>query len=234
MKLQICCFTAFFLGSVLSTKAGAVTITQVDTFEDGTTQGWGVGAGPSPTPPVNVADGGPGGTGDNYLLLTATGGNGPGSKLGAFNTAQWAGDYIAAGITQIGMQVKNFGPQDVYLRLLFADPTGGPPSNIAFTTNAILAQAGADWNFVVFDVSSAALTAGLGSVEQALSNATELRIFHNPVAAFPPPPVGPPAVNAQLGIDDIRAVPEPSTFAFLTAGMLGLALRRRFATRRSE
>ena len=42
---------------------------QVNDFEDGTTQGWFVSAGPVNTiplaPPVNVASGGPAGVGDN-------------------------------------------------------------------------------------------------------------------------------------------------------------------------
>ena len=41
--------------------ASAITLDQVDNFEDGTTQGWLVGllGAPHPAPPANIPDGGP-------------------------------------------------------------------------------------------------------------------------------------------------------------------------------
>jgi len=79
-----------------------------DTFEDGTTQGWGVGA-PYPIPPENVGTGGPAGSGDNFLLLTSSGTGGPGGKMVIFNESQWTGDYIAAGVTGVRLDVNNVG-----------------------------------------------------------------------------------------------------------------------------
>ena len=81
---------------------------QVDSFEDGLTAGWSVGPGEPvgaqhPAPPQNVATGGPGAAGDNYLQLTALGAPGPGSRLSAFNMDYWAGDYLSAGITALSM-----------------------------------------------------------------------------------------------------------------------------------
>jgi hypothetical protein len=90
--------------------------------------------------------------------------------------------------------------------------------------------AGSDWQNAFFSLNSADLTAGLGAVELALRNATELRIFHNNLPEFPFPPVGPPAVTADLGIDQIAAVtvPEPSPFFLGGLGLfLILACRRR-------
>ena len=49
--------TILALGAVM-----AFTGTENDDFEDGTTMGWDEG-GPSPNPPTNIADGGPGGAG---------------------------------------------------------------------------------------------------------------------------------------------------------------------------
>src|SRR4029453_3320693 len=106
-----------------------VTIGQVDNFEDGTTQNWvinllGMGSPPPSTLPTNVPTGGPAGAGDNYLRLTSTGiPETAGSRLVAVQYQhQWAGNYIAAGITAITMDVNNLGDTDHYLRVLFADP----------------------------------------------------------------------------------------------------------------
>jgi len=55
-----------------------------------------------------------------------------------------------------------------------------------------------------------------------LSAVSELRIFHNPDATYPNPPVGPPAINVQLGFDNIRAVLEPSSVALISVGILAL------------
>src|SRR3712207_3063500 len=82
----------------------AVTIGHVDTFEDGSTEGWFV-PGPHPSPPANIATGGPDGTGDHYLQLTAIGGGGPGSRMTVLNESQWQGSYSGAGITHITMDV---------------------------------------------------------------------------------------------------------------------------------
>jgi len=205
-----------------------VTLGQIDTFEDGTTQGWGVGAGGSPVPPVNIATGGPAGAGDNFLELTSLGGaGGPGSRLVALNDAQWAGNYLAAGIGTIQMDLNNLGSNDLFIRLLFADPVFGPPTNIAIT-DAFFVPAGSGWLHATFDVRPSSLITLLGTANNALSNATELRIFHNPAPDFPGPPTGIPPIAATLGVDNIAAVPEPSAAAFLTSSGLALLMRYRF------
>ena len=93
----------------LFSQASGAVIGQVDNFEDGTTQGWVVGllGAPSPAPPQNIPNGGPLGAGDNYLQLTSVGGSGAGNRLVVINLAQWAGNYTAAGVTFIGMDLRN-------------------------------------------------------------------------------------------------------------------------------
>jgi hypothetical protein len=217
--------------SAISLPAWAVDLGQIDTFEDGTTQGWIVGF-PHPVPPQNFASGGPAGVDDNYLLLTATGNPGPGGKLSAFNLEQWAGDYLAAGITTITMDVNNFGTEDLALRLLFADPSpAGPPSNIAASTEALLVPSGSGWVSLSFPVDPASLTAGLGTVEDALSGATELRLYHSPALTFPGPNVA-----VRLGLDNIAApaaVPEPASCLAFGVGMLAFAACGQLRRRRS-
>lgn len=87
---------------------------------------------------------------DNYLLLTAVGGNGPGNRLTVINASQWAGDYLAAGITGIWMDVINLGNSDLALRLLLEDPLGGPPTNVAFSSDPIAVPTGSGWKPVKF------------------------------------------------------------------------------------
>ncbi len=85
------CILFLGLAGLAIPSSAAVFVGMTDTFEDGTTQGWGVG-GPSPSPPETVGTGGPSGAGDSFLLLTSLGGAGFGSKLTVFNESQrWVG-----------------------------------------------------------------------------------------------------------------------------------------------
>lgn len=204
---------------------------QTDTFEDGTTQGWTVAllGAAHPGPPVNITSGGPAGADDNFLRLSAFGGGGPGSRLVGINGSQWAGDYLAAGITSITLDVRNFGTSDLALRLLFLDPLAGPPNHVAFSIDSVLVPAGGDWMSVAFPVSVAAFDAQLGTAEGALRNATELRIFHGFQSTFPGEPV-----LAVLGVDNIRAIGSGSVIpeARPEALWLGMSLTGLWAWRR--
>jgi hypothetical protein len=215
-----------------SAASAALILGQVQTFDD--PHGWVIGAGPavgSPIP-VPVADGGPAGAGDTYLSIVATGGDGPGSRLSAQNFGEWAGDYLAAGIDVIEMDVNNVGPDDVFLRLLFLGDFGlMGPQNAALTTNAVLVPAGSGWQRIAIAIGPADLTLLLGSISGALSNAEEVRIFHNPNPSFIPGMN--PAVTARLGVDNITAAasaaaPEPATWMLLAlAASVALRARRR-------
>jgi PEP-CTERM motif-containing protein len=200
-----------------ATIQGAV----IDDFEDGTTQNWVVGllGAPSPVPPVNVTDGGPLGAGDNYMQLTSIGGAGAGSRLVAINLSQWAGNYTSLGFTSISMDLRNLGDTDLSIRLYLENPMGAPPTDDA-VTDSILLPAGGDWTHATFDVSAAGLTALNGSVATLLSNVTALRIMHSPAAGFPPP-----AIAAVLGVDNITAIPEPSTILLSALGLGALLLK---------
>lgn len=159
---------------------------KTDTFEDGTTQNWVVGllGAPHPAPPVNISTGGPAGSGDNYLLLTAVGGSGSGSRLSVINLTQWGGDYLAAGVNAISMDLNNLGTTDLYLRLLLADPIGGSPNNLAFSTTPVFLPSRSSWTSVVFPIGISPFTAWLGSVTEALTNDHRVAALSQPECYF--------------------------------------------------
>ena len=206
--------------------ASGAVIGLTDTFEDGTTQNWRInllGMGSNANQPVNVSTGGPQGVDDNYMLMTSTGLPGAGGRLVVLNPAQWAGDYIAAGINTIRMDVRNFGNQDLHLRLLFEDPMGAPPENEALT-NEVVVPAGSGWTPISFSIRPGSLIVEEGSALLALQHATILRIFNNPNAEGPDEA---DPIAASLGVDNIEAlaVPEPSSLLLLTGGLLMLFRR---------
>jgi PEP-CTERM motif-containing protein len=209
-------------------RASAVSIGLIDTFEDGTTANWRInllGMGNNTFQPVNVPSGGPAGVDDNFMLMSSSGLPGPGGRLVALNPAQWAGDYVAAGIMQISMDVNNLGNTDLFLRLLFEDPMGAPPENEAFTTSVFL-PAGSGWTSISFLVDPGSLIVEEGSALAALQNTTILRIFSNPDAEGPDEAE---PIAAMLGVDNIEAVavPEPSSLILLTTGVAAVYRRSR-------
>jgi hypothetical protein len=148
---------AFVGGRFFETQpARAVVIGSIDSFQDGTTQGWGDG-GPRPGP-VNIAAGGPAGGADRFLQVSS-GSFGGASHLITFNAAQWGGNYLSAGVSKVTMDLKNFGAQTLSMRIALR-PTGGSSGTAGYSSSSAFSlPADAAWHHATFLIDAADLTA---------------------------------------------------------------------------
>ncbi|MEY2438963.1 MAG: hypothetical protein QOI34_348 [Verrucomicrobiota bacterium] len=193
---------------------------QLDDFQDGTTQNWMHGGGGAPAV-VNVGTGGPAGAGDSFLRATSNT-SGPGPRLTTFNLAQWTGDYIGQGITTIEMDLENLGFSTLSVRLAFR-PFNGPSSTPGYLSSAFTLAPG-QWQHATFSIAMNDLISIGGPSDYGIffGNVGELRIINEAGASN----LTGDLVTAQLGIDNIHAVPEPNIGALLCLAGLSLILRR--------
>lgn len=211
--------------------AGAATVGVIDTFQTGATQDWieAVGGfGIPPVPPAAIANAGPDGAGDFALRITATGApTGAGSKLVVNNIQpRWTGSYTAAGLNGIILDARNPSAVDLTVRVAIDGPPIGATGG-RWVTDGVRLPAGSGWRTLVFalrpqDLLPADLTAT--SVATTLGNVAVLRILHSPTAAW-----SGVSVAAQLDLDNIEALPEPTLGV---AAFAGLAWLRALASRR--
>jgi hypothetical protein len=190
---------------------------QIDTFS-GSTLGWANGV-LAPDPAV-IATGGPGGAGDSFLPVTSDG-SGASGRLTIFNRDQWTGNFLAAGVNAVEMDLKNFGSSPLSLRIALKSSTERGAPGFASSTPFVLAADGA-WHHAMFLLDQADLTA-VGSapaLASLLANVAEFRILN--AAA---PRLNGDAVVGQIGIDNIKAdtisasaIPEPSAGLLLAVG----------------
>jgi hypothetical protein len=93
------------------------------------------------------------------------------------------------------------------------------------SNTGITLSPGSGWTHAVFSLNPANFTALSGTVAGALGNTTVLRILHasGPTAAEP--------IAGLLGVDNIAAIPEPSTILITAAGLTLLLARMKFCSR---
>jgi len=221
MKFTLPTLAAIFLGTLFFTNsANAIALGQVDDFQDGTTQFWSNGGAGAP-PVINVPTGGPGGVNDAFMQITSTGDGGAGRFLVAFNQTQWIGDYIATGVNSIEVDLMNQGSVNLSIRLAFKEfGSFGSPGYLS-STPALLAP-GSGWQHFVFSITPGTMTpvGGPPDFNTFFSGGNgEMRIINE---------VGTTNLNgdvvvAQLGVDNIHAVPEPTTALLGASGLLVLA-----------
>jgi hypothetical protein len=178
-----------------STSRG-ITLGQIDTFEDGTTEGWNGG----------IQLGGPAGSSDHYLMITPFAGSG--GPRPATNSIQWTGNYISAGVTGIEMDLIDLSTPTTSTASFFVSMLDAtPPIGGSFQGQTAFFNVPEDgqWHHATFSLTA-------GSVTSVLANATELDINGN---------------GGSFGVDNIHAVPEPTSISILLSGIVGVAVLRR-------
>ena len=197
--------------------ATPITLGQIDTFQDGTTQNWTNGGAADP---INVSTGGPAGSGDRFLEIQS-GSFGGGSRLISFNNNQWLGNYIAAGVNKITLDLKDLSTQPLSIRVALRSTAGnsGTPGYVS-TTPVSLTNDGL-WHHVSFLIDGADLTAinGPAPLASFLTSVGDFRLL----SSSSPSLVG-DSLSGQFGVDNIQAVavPDPSSAMALSLGAAGL------------
>jgi hypothetical protein len=208
---------SFFVLLVVALPAQALPPLPSDDFEDGTVRSWGG------SPTSNAPNSGPAGTGDNALRVESS------NRVVVMNQSQWTGNYVAAGIKQISMDVRHQNDFPLALRLGIANgPLGPGGSGDTYVTDDSLAVANDRlWHRIIFKVTAADFVATASNTTitpdaaVALANVTVLRVLHNPNPMDFTGAVGP----ATFFLDNITAstVPEPGAAGLLIAGIAGVA-----------
>jgi len=205
----------------------AVVSMQTDTFSTSDPAGWIGGQNVGAAPPT-VTPGGP--TGD-FLTISSSA-----FHLGMKNQAQWAGDYLAAGVTAIEADILSDPSLTGSMRIFLFGP-GGTWSN----QSQVTVPAGIGWNHYSFGLSSADLVfvpagpnpgpndpgEGTMTLNDTLASVQTVLFRHN-TPAFPSS-TGSHAdhVTATLGFDNITAVPEPTALLLSLIAGIPLLLHRR-------
>ena len=201
------------------TEASAIAVGLLDTFQNGTTLDWveGLGGAIAPIPPAVVANAGPGGSGDFALRITGTGSlAGAGGKLVVNNVQpRWLGDYTAAGINGMMLDVRNPNGFALSLRVAIDGPAVGT-SGGRWVSGEVVVPASSGWRTVTFSLLPDDLRPGDFAATNAattLANVAVLRVMHAPVAMW-----SGAAVAGQMDLNDIEALPEPTTALSLLVG----------------
>lgn len=206
----------------------AVTLSQIDTF-DATVENW-IEGGSSDTPPTWAGNGGPG---DSAYMHNDSPGVSPGRNMQMWNTTQWQGDFVGAGVSRISMDAANLtdaGGENIHLRIAF-DGEGG-----WFVTNPLTLLPQSGWTHLEFDIGELDLIyAGSGSGEylETMQEVERMQIISMAPGEYFEIRSGAglkgDQILASLGLDNIRAegIPEPGSLVLLGWGVLAAARRKR-------
>lgn len=199
----------FSLCLITYTLSAQVTLNQVDDFQTGSTENWRIGgAGNASSGPINVANAGPSGPGDNCLQYTSTGGGGVASKMVFYSqNNQWSGDFITAGVDQINLDV-NVQTTALNLRIAMQGTNG---TRIC-STNPINVPANGTWSNITFpiDPSDFTVVSGGNDANSVLSSVLTLRILSSATPTWQ----NVDAVASVIQVDNILASSSLSTQEF--------------------
>lgn len=165
-------------------------------FNAGTTEGWAGGATLEWQP-----SGGPLGEDDSFLLITGTGGNGPGSIPATFiDGSDWIGDFSSPGITALTVDVMtpiDSNPIELRLALFGPDNT----NNRWTSAEAIHVANNGLWQTYSFAISETDLVRvrGNASFEDMIVDVQRLMLRHDSGT----PSAGGSSLRGSFGIDNI-------------------------------
>lgn len=196
MKVKSAYFLICMSFLFMPMSCAAISLNTLNTFQDGSTQGWLVGA-ISTLPTTNISTGGPNGVNDRFLRCQSQGGSGAGSKFICFsNRTEWTGNWTDVGVKYIKFWVNNTGNSTLNLRIALDGRGGG-----YCTSNAKIVNAGSGWVFVALPASAIDFTSVGGTdMNATLSNVTSIRILSSTFPSFTGD-----AIAAQAGFDNISA-----------------------------
>ena len=209
---------------VLAWPTEAITFGQVDRFNTDT-QNWSVGSGNAPSL-TQEATGGVGGSNDGYLQIHRD----SSFHVATFNTTQWAGDYSSENVKTIAADFNVIATDlPLGIRIVLYGPGG------SFTSKDPV-PVSSGWRMARFGLTDADLVplagvgqnwpgGGTGILADTLAAVSRLQIRND--ARDLPTSIGghPQHVIATLGIDNIRAIPEPTALSLLACGAFMLCRR---------
>jgi hypothetical protein len=170
--------------------ARAITVGQVDDFEDGTLMDW------HGNQTFNVADIGPNGVGDNVLWIDSNVrmiavSDKTLDPLAPILPTKWTGNYTAAGVTAISMDVSNpnFYPLNLFLGISANQTLISLGRGATYITDySFVIPADDQWYNVTFPVTASDFVPSETNTEATpvgaaaiLQNVRQLRIFHSTV-----------------------------------------------------
>lgn len=160
-------------------------------------------------------------------MQVVSGSFGGNSRLVTFNDAQWLGNYLGAGVNAVSMNLRNFGPSAIPIRIAIREGSlgSGTPGYCSVTPYLLLPDG--LWHAAVFGLDAGSLTPINNPQPLAtdLSNVGDFRIL----SAASPAGIG-DQISAEIGVDNVYAIgaPEPGAFKLAGLGLVALlALRRR-------
>jgi len=194
----------------------AATLAHSSDFEGNNKDGW-----QHPAPSGNQTSTQSDSPFNDILLVTSSGGGGPGSRLVVPNfTDPWTGNYTAARITAVQMDLVNNSGISLSMRVGIE---GGSPGN-RWTSITPISLSPSDRGTFIFKLDSSSMSSAGGSdFNAAMADVAHIRILHNSSAGD----FKGASVSGSFTVDNVTLVPEPSSSAMILLASSILLFRRK-------